>query len=294
MTLLIPFFLAASLPASGCQAIDSDMVVARDVATVIPAFSQLPPDFLVGYVQSTGAQRIFHGEELERIARNRGLDLHNLDDVCFLRRMFTPDETQLRQVMEKTLAIPGAKIEILSFSHQAFPAGEIVFPRSGIQGYTGAEIMWQGYVRASETARFPLWARARITAPVTRVVALTDLQPGKLIQKDQLRLETVEDSPFDEISARSLDQVVGFVAKTTILHAASVKKTQIDRPMDVARGALVRVDVYAGAAHLSLEARAETAGRIGGLITVRNISSGREFQAEVVGKNQVTLGGREQ
>src|ERR1700679_3457637 len=113
---LIPLFLAAALPTAGCQATDSQTVIARDVAAVIPAFAQLPPDFLLGYVASSGAQRIFRGDELERIAKNRGLDLHGLDDVCFVRRLFVPDAAQIRAAMEKTIAIPGVKIEIESSS----------------------------------------------------------------------------------------------------------------------------------------------------------------------------------
>jgi flagella basal body P-ring formation protein FlgA len=292
MTLLIPFFLAASLPAGGCQAIDSQAVVARDVAALMPAFAQLPEDFLLGYVQSTGAQRVFRGDELERIAKNRGVDLHGLDDVCFVRHMFVPDATQMRAAMEKTLAIAGVKIDILSSSRTPVPAGDIVFPRNGVQPFSGLEVTWHGYVQAADNARFPIWARARVTAPVERVVAVTDLRAGKLIQKDQVRLESSEDSPFDETTVRNLNDVVGLLAKSTILTSAPIRKSQVERPMDVARGALVRVDVFEGPAHLSTEARAETAGMKGSFITVRNLTSGREFRAEVTGKDQVVVGGR--
>lgn len=290
MTLLIPFFLAASLPASGCQAIESETVLARDVAQMIPAFSQLPPDFLIGYVQSSGAQHLFHGEELERIAKNRGLDLHGLDDVCFVRRMFIPDAAPIRESMQKALGVPGARIEILSSGQQAVPFGEIIFLKSGVQGFAGSELTWHGYVRAGENGRYPVWARVRITAPMNRVIAITDLPAGKPIQKDQIRLESTDDSPFDEITARSLDEVVGLIAKTSIPRSSPVRKTQIERPMDVARGAIIRVEVYAGAAHLSLEARAETAGMVGSFITVRNLASGRDFRAEVTGKDHVMVG----
>lgn len=294
MNILIPLFLAATLPAGGCQAIDTEAVVARDVAAIIPAFAQLPADFLLGYVSSTGSQRIFRGDELERIAKNRGLDLHNLDDVCFVRRMFIPDPAQIRAAMQKTLNLDGAKIEIVSSTQRAVPAGELVFPRSGVQVFSGAvsgsEVTWQGYVRSGETARFPVSARARISAPMSRVVAVSDLRAGRIIQKDQLRLEIADDSPFDDSSARSIADVAGQLAKSTIPAATPVRKSQIERPMDVARGALVRVDVFEGAAHLSLEALAESSGMKGSFITVRNLSSGREFRAEVAGKDHVILG----
>ncbi len=240
---------------------------------------------------SSGAQRIFRGDELERIAKNRGLDLHGLDDVCFVRRLIVPEPAQIRAAMEKTLALPGVKIEIDSSSRTPVPAGEILFPRAGVQRFTGLEVTWHGYVQSGESARFPIWAHARISAPLNRVVAATDLHSGKLIQKDQVRLEVSEDSPFDDTTIRNLNDVIGFLSKTTIANSDPIRKTQVERPMDVARGALIRVDVFAGAAHISLEARAETAGMKGSFITVRNLSSGREFRAEVTGKDQVVVGG---
>ena len=195
----------------------------------------------------------------------------------------------IRESMQKTLDIPAAKIDILASSRQAVPFGEVVFPRSGVQG-AGPEITWLGYVRGNENTRFPIWTRARITAPVPKVVANADLQAGKPIESSQVRIELSEDSPFEQILARSVDDVVGLVPKSTIPRSIPIQKSQIERPMDVARGSMVRVDVFEGAAHITVEAQAETAGMKGSFVTVRNTSSGREFRAEVTGKGQVTVG----
>ena len=43
--------------------------------------------------------------------------------------------------------------------------------------------MWGGYVRFGENGKFPVWARARITATMTRVVATENIPAGKPIQK---------------------------------------------------------------------------------------------------------------
>jgi flagella basal body P-ring formation protein FlgA len=289
MTPLLPLFFTAMAAGGGCQSIETESVLARDVAAVLPAFAQVPAEFLIGYVPASGAQRIFHAEELERIARNRNIDLHGLEDVCFTRRLLVPDASVIRESMQKTLDIPAAKIDILASSRQAVPFGEVVFPRSGVQG-SEPEITWLGYVRGNENTRFPIWARARITAPVPRVVANADLQAGKPIESSQVRIELSEDSPFEQIWARSVEDVVGLVPKSTIPRSIAIRKSQIERPMDVARGSTVRVDVFEGAAHITAEALAETAGMIGSFVTVRNISSGREFRAEVTGKGQVTVG----
>jgi flagella basal body P-ring formation protein FlgA len=286
----IPFLLAVSSPpvasgAAGCLAIDSETVLARDVAAAVPAFAAVPGDFLLGFI--SGPPRVFKGADLERLAKNRGIDLSGLPDVCFTRRTFVPQPDQIREAMLKIFA--AAKIEIVSTSRQAAPSGEIVFPKSGLQSPSGSEVVWHGYVRYGENGKFPIWARARVTATMTRVVAATDIAVGKPIQKNQVRIESCEDSPLDEITARNLDEVIGLLPKVSLRAGAAVRKSQLEHPTDIAPGELVTVDVFAGGAHLTLKARAQSAGVTGSTILVRNLSSGKDFQAQVTGKGRVTV-----
>ncbi len=288
----IPFLLAVAPPAADCHEIDNESVLARDVAPYLPGFANLPPDFLLGYVESSGAPKVFRGADLQHIARNRGVTLEGLDDLCLERRTFIVPPQQIRDAMQKTLGVAEIKIEILASSQQKVPTGEVIFERSGVQPPAGPEITWRGYVQSGKGAKFPIWAKARITATMNRVVAGADLQPGKPIQQDQIRIESSDASPFEDGIVRELNDVVGLVAKARILKASSIRKSQIEPPLDVASGDVVRVDVFAGSAHLKLEARAETGGMKGSTIAVRNLSTGKEFRAEVTGKDQVTVGGR--
>jgi flagella basal body P-ring formation protein FlgA len=290
----LPFLLALAVPPEGCRLVETESVFARDVAREIPAFAQLPGDFLLGFVAASGAPLLFRGTDLERLAKNRGLDLKALPDICFARKTFVPQPMAIREAMQKTLGIPVAGIEVIAFSRNAAPDGEVVFPRGGVQLPPGSgprtEVVWQGYVRFGENGKFPLWARVRVTATVTRVVAVTDLPAGKLIRKDQVRLESCEDSPLDETTARNLDEVVGYSPKSSLRANATVHKTQIERLPEVASGDLVQVEVFDGGAHLILEGRAQAAGTVGSTIVVRNTASGKDFRAEVSGKDRVRVG----
>jgi flagella basal body P-ring formation protein FlgA len=293
MILTIPILLAVAAAApEQCQAIDRDYIVARDVAAVIPAFAHLPADFNFGYVALNGDPRILRAVDLQNIARNRGVELAAVpSDICFKRRTFIPSTEQIREAMTAGLGIPGAKIEIVSSNQHSAPSGEVVFPREGLQfSENQKDLLWRGYVRYGEDRRFDTWAKVRISAVVTRVVATANIPAGKPIQASQLRLETGEDSPLDETAVRELADAAGFVAKTTLRKAAVIRKNQIERPPDVARGDLVTVLVFEGAAHLSLEARAQQDGVKGASILVRNPSSGKDFRAQVTGKDQVAIG----
>jgi flagella basal body P-ring formation protein FlgA len=57
----------------------------------------------------------------------------------------------------------------------------------------------------------------------------------------------------------------------------------------VARGEKVQVEVQSGAARLTIEGRAESAGDVGGTISVRNPQNGRLFSARVSGKGRAEV-----
>jgi flagella basal body P-ring formation protein FlgA len=297
MMTAIPVLLALVATPEGCHKIQSDMIFAKDVAEVLPAFAQVSRDFSLGYVLASGEPRILRGVDLERIAKNQRVELNGLPDLCFARETFVPGAEQLRDAMlaelkSAEMSVAEAKIEILSSSQQPVPTGELVFPRSGMQLQQGTqrEALWRGYVRSGDGRQFPIWAKVRVTANVKRVVATTGVVAGKPIQGNQVRLESLEDSPFDETAAQTLDEVVGTMSKATLRPGAVIRKTQIEPVPDVARGDLIVVQVFAGGAYLKLEGRAESAGVRGATILVRNLSSGRDFPAQVTGKNQATVG----
>ena len=52
--------------------------------------------------------------------------------------------------------------------------------------------------------------------------------------------------------------MIGFAATTSLRNGIAIRKTQLEHPADVTRGELVKVEVFAGAAHLVTEGRAQT------------------------------------
>jgi flagella basal body P-ring formation protein FlgA len=289
----IPFMLALATQPDGCHAVTHEQILASDLAAAIPAFSPLPQDLLIGYAPLAGSRRIFHAVELERIAKVHGLDVASLQDVCFSWNMSAPRAEDLIAAMQASMGSVVAKIQILASSRAAVPAGEIVFPHSGLQlpspsGPRG-EVLWRGYVLYGQNRRFGVWARARIVADVTRVIATADITVGQPIQQEQVRLESYEDFPLDALIARNLDEVVGFISRQSIKSGAPILKNQIEPAPDVIRGDLVKVEVQSGAAHLVLDGRAQQNGAKGSTVLVRNVSSGRSFRAKVVEKGRVMV-----
>ena len=100
------------------------------------AFREWRAIFVWAAVADSGAPRIFAGVELQRIAKNQGVELQDLPDVCFALRVFVPQADEIRAAMRQTLRdVPGidaAKIEISSSSQHPVPFGELIFPQERI------------------------------------------------------------------------------------------------------------------------------------------------------------------
>jgi flagella basal body P-ring formation protein FlgA len=285
----------------GCLPIQDDRIFARDVAAAVPVFAGVAADFALGYAPAPGTRRVFRGDALSRLARNQGVSAEMteaLPDVCFERAMATLTSEEVLKAMYDawgTGNVTGSDIrmELRSFSPQIAPQGKIVFPRTGLQLPTSsdpqAETVWRGYVLYGNNRRFGISARARITTTTTRVVAVANLAAGEAVREDQVRLESFDTFALDDRPARQLDEVVGYVPRMLIRSGATVLRSQLSRAPEVVRGAVVKVDVTAGGAHLLFEGRAETDGVTGKTILVKNLSSGKDFRARVTGKGMVSV-----
>jgi flagella basal body P-ring formation protein FlgA len=281
--------------------LQDDRIYARDVAAAVPAFAGIAADFVLGYAPAPGTRRVFKGDELSRLARNQGVAAEMaqaLPDLCFERAMATLEASEVLEAMRSAWGVGNAhgsevRMELRSFSPQIAPQGKVVFPRTGLQlpatSDSQAEAVWRGYVIYGNNRRFAISARARITTTTTRVIAVADLSAGDPVREDQVRLESFDTFAMDDRPARNLDEVVGFVPRTLIRTGATVLRSQLSRAPEVARGDVVKVDVTAGGAHLLLEGRAETDGFTGKTILVKNLSSGKDFRAQVTGKGKVSV-----
>ncbi|HWC00582.1 MAG TPA: flagellar basal body P-ring formation chaperone FlgA [Bryobacteraceae bacterium] len=301
MTRALLFFLAlaAGLPARSlaaaapCLAVEEDRLLARSLVSVWPAFRQLPGEISFGYTPVPGVRRFFHPAELERLAARYQV-APPPSGFCVERAMESLDRARLEAAMRAGLDLPEARIEILEFSRFPVPRGELRFPRAGLPspGPSPAPcpaLLWKGYVQYSGGRRFPVWARVRVSAALRRVVALEDLPASLPVRESQVRLESGEAFPFGRAGVRSLEEVVGRVPRRAIASGTVITPALLEEPRDVNRGDTVEIRVETGAARLSFHGRAETAGRVGETVSIRNLTSGKAFSARVEDKGRVRV-----
>ena len=283
------------LLAAACLPVEGEKILARDMARGCPEFAAVEADTTLGYAPAPGVRRRFEAAELARLAAR-----HNVPappgEVCFERPLVPPDRARLLEVLERALGVAGARISIEDFSRHPAPRGEVVFPREWLRapapGAPPSAVLWKGYVRYAGARRFPVWARVRIAAPLLRVRAVATLRAGEAIRPEQLAVEAGEGFPAAGRDAESIDQVAGRRPRRTIPAGSAVPLALLERPREVERGDVVRVEVASGAARLALTARAESAGRVGETVRVRNLDANRTFAARVAGKGAVEVEAR--
>ena len=293
MIMALPLLLAMVPPLDGCWPVQDDRIYARDVAAAVPGFAGVAADFSLGFAPAPGMRRIFKGDTLEKLARNQGVAVEAMPDVCFERATVALEAEQILEAMRGAWPNTDVHMELRSWSPRNAPPGTVVFPRNGLQlpaaADPQAEVIWHGYVVYGSNRRFSVTARARITTSTTRVVAVSDLSAGAAVREDQVRVESFDTFALDDRPARSLDEVVGFVPQVLIRANATILRSQLRRAPEIARGEMVRVDVTAGGAHLLFEGRAETDGVAGKMILIKNLTSGRDFRARVTGKGKASV-----
>lgn len=274
---------------AACLAVNpaADRVTAADLAPAFPGMETVDAGTPLALAPAPGVSRVFRLPELARMADRFHLAPPPAP-ICVERPVAPLDVEKAQAAMRA--ALPQAEISILEWSRWPVPAGEIVFPTSQLRNLPAGQ-WWSGYVRYGGVHRLVIWARVSVRVTAGRVVALRDLAPGQAIPRDAVEIQAREGIPGAVDFALSIEQVAGQWPRARIPAGTPVRLDQLAKPVDVARGDTVEVEVESGAAHLEFAARAEGSGAIGDRIPVGNPVSHRRFTARIEAKGRVSVDG---
>ena len=155
---MIPLTVFAMAACLGVGA-SSDRVLAGDLAAAFPEWAKVPPDTPLALAPAPGVQRVFRLPELRRLAQLWNVLPFPEQELCVTRPVQVSTSARLLAAMQKEL--PTARIEILDFSRQPAPDGELVFPSAGLRQASDGGY-WNGYVKYAGNRHFTLWARVRV------------------------------------------------------------------------------------------------------------------------------------
>jgi flagella basal body P-ring formation protein FlgA len=293
MSVWLLFFSMITHPGP-CEIIANDRIVGADLAKALPAFlNKMPGDAVIGYSPAPGTRRVFKSVELQRIGSPYGVAVAPDAETCFEWSLQPLTDDVVRAAILASLQSPDAHVDVLAISGNQAPAGKVSFPLSGLLASTltgpDTPVTWRGEVLYHGSRKFAIWARVKISATTTRVVATQLILPGQTVAPGQVKVETYDDFPLRNDIARNVEEVVGRMPRRAIREGLPVLRADLIEPFQVQRGDLVDVTAIAGAAQLHVPALAETAGRQGDLITLKNAHSGKMFRARIEGKDRALV-----
>jgi flagella basal body P-ring formation protein FlgA len=271
---------------AACVSISGERILARDLAQAVPIFAALPPELAMGYAPASGSRRTYSIAELARIAHGYGL-AEPQAEACFTRALETLTPEKVEAAVRAVL--PGARIEIVDFSRQPVPPGELRLPLSGLCPPRAAApedpLLWRGHAGPAGEVGLPIWVKVRIHLAGNRVVATETIEAGRRIERGDVRLEAFDGPP----GWPDLPQVLGRALRQRVEAGTLLETRMLADADDVMNGENVRVVVLCGRAHILLEGQAQGAGKRGETIGVRNPATGKLFRARVEARGEVSV-----
>lgn len=162
------------------------------------------------------------------------------------------------------------------------PVGEVTFrwrpaPRYQYLG-TGS---FRGEVLVDGEPQRTVVARANIEAYGDVVVALNDIPRGKVVTPNDVDIEERAMSALPRGAVRSIDEVLGQVARSTIFPGQVLTGRRVEARKLFLRGQLVPVEAKAGGLTVRTVAKAREDGVAGDVVRCQNADSEREFWGTV-------------
>jgi flagella basal body P-ring formation protein FlgA len=275
--------------------VSGERILAGDLGRAIPEFAGLDPGLAIGVAPAPGSRRIVRRAELDRIARQHGLELPSLDsaELCFELQTEPLTAEGVAAALRSAVEQDAVRLEVLDFSRHPVPQGQLEFPKAGLATppvtRDGAPVIWRGRVRHATNRTVPVWAKVKLSVPGRRVVSSETIQAGRAILATQLRVEDAALFPLADMPLASIEEAAGRVTSRSIRAGTVLYASMLTAPKAVLRGAMVAVQVSSGAARVTFHALAESEGAIGEMVVLRNPLSGRRFRARVTEKDMVVI-----
>jgi len=287
LAVLAPAAAAGVLP---CAAPSGEWITAADMAAVLPGLAGLPADLKIGYAPVPGLTRIFHPDELRRLAHSHGLADPGLTaNVCFAWPLAPLAPEKLRAAMERALAGHAPQLELLGQSKADAPQGEIVFPLAGLSAYSESAVIWKGYVLYAGARRFETWASVRVRVREIHLKAQGAIRAGERLTAGRFRSESYAGPPVREEILSDSTHNEGMMARRDLADGAPLLAIFFETPKAVERGDMVTVLAGVGAAHIEALGEALGAGGCGDVILIRNPRSNRTFRARIEAAGRVEV-----
>ena len=299
--LSLAFAAFAARPALADAMLRPNVVVDADVLKLGDLFDNVGDKTNVVVARSPlpGRRATVDAEWLMRIAHGAGVDWRpasSFDHAVIERTGVTIGSDQIQQELSTALAAQGvpadAEIELANRGLQ------ITVP-VGVSTNVGVRDLYYDsrYKRFTATIEVPADSpsaeRVRVTGRVFVTVDVPVLahpmSRGEVITAHDLTWSKSREETLRRDVITDADQMIGLVPRQPLRSGQMISQSDLQKPVAVAKGALVTMVLKAGAMSLSAQGRALESGSVGEVIHVTNTHSNQTIEARVDGPNMVSV-----
>lgn len=294
ITLLVSL-AAGALPAASapppCLAVGGDRIRLKDLAPVLPAGAMDAPERPVGFTPRPGLLRLLSFREWAGSTRR---PLPGEPEELCVERLAHPLKSET-----VTLALqsaykewgPQLEIQVLEMPKGPVPEGDLVFPvnraRMARPDPRTGVVLLNGHVVYGDDPdrplRFPVWVRARVEVPITRMELICPLEAGSELQAECVRTTTAPGYPAqDSLELVSIRALIGRTARRKLVAGAFLRDAHFTPRQDVKPHQEIQLVVRSGQATLHLKATSEGGAIKGGWVMLRVHGARQRLRARVV------------
>lgn len=302
---VLPLAFALCFAAGAAEAgalLHPNVVVDGDVVKLGDLFDNVgaKADVAVARAPAPGRRAVVDADWLQRIANMNGVDwrAENVFEQAVIERSgVTVTHDQIEAELLSALASQGvspanSQIEL------ANRAAQIVVPIDAQLQIGVRDLSYDSrYKRFTATvevpANSPSASRMRVTGRVIQTVDVPVLARqigrGDVINAHDITWTKVREDAIRRDIVVDADQLVGLTPRQTLRSGQMVSTSDLQKPIAVARGALVTMVLKSGTMMLSAQGHAVEQGSVGDVIRVTNSHSNMTVEGKVEGPNMVSV-----
>lgn len=257
-------------------------------------------DAVVARSPEPGRRAIVDADWLHHVATLNGIDWQSDDpflELVIERPGITIDRDRIAQEVTAALAKQGAPagtdVEIANRDLR------LIIPTDAPATLAVRDLVYDpGTQRFSAVVEAPADAKNPERLSIAgRVYELTDvpvlahpMARGEVITARDLTFARLRKDTLRRDAIVDVDQIIGMTPRNNLRTGQLVAVSDLQRPVAVARGALVTMVLEEGTMRLTVQGRANEPGSVGDVIRVTNTRSNLIVPARVEGPNLVTVG----
>lgn len=142
-------------------------------------------------------------------------------------------------------------------------------------------------LRCTAPTAWQLFVQAEVEVELPVVIATQSVPRGQILTTSDLHYAPRKLRELRQHFVINLEQAVGYLSSRPLSTEAVVYSTSLTRPITVPKGQRVAISGGQGPIRIAAQGEALEAGMRGDQIKVRNVQSGRELYAWVVGPGRV-------